>query len=151
MITKNLIQSQLVCAVCMTLLTASIISFGSCVQKSVTSGVERIEWSHVGIGGGSAQFNPSVSPHDENMAFVSCDMGGSFVTHDGGESWRMFNLDGLVRFFVFDPLDPDVVYAQSSGLYKSADKGLTWRLFYPKASDVVCKISKGDHDGIPGI
>ena len=145
--TKYLIQSRLVHVVCIMLLTTFIISCGQNVQKSDKFGNQRIEWTHTGIGGGGAQFNPAVSPHNENMAFVSCDMGGSFVTYNGGESWRMFNLGSMVRFFVFDPVDPDVVYAQSYALFKSNDKGLTWNLFYPRASDVVCKVSKGDHAG----
>ena len=59
----------------------------------------------LGPGGGGAQFNPTVSPHDANRVLVSCDMTGAYITHDGGKSWRMFNLRGVVDFFVFDPLD----------------------------------------------
>ena len=51
-------------------------------------------------------FNPTVSPHDKNTVLVSCDMTGAYITHDGGQSWRMFNLRGRVRFFAFDPIDP---------------------------------------------
>ena len=105
----------------------------------------RAEWSHVGPGGGGAQFNPTISPHDPKTVFVTCDMGGAFVTYDGGESWRMFNLSHSVEFFVFDPVDPDVVYAKSYALFKSSDKGLTWHLIYPHPSDVEYVLSKGDH------
>jgi hypothetical protein len=72
-------------------------------------------------------------------------MGGSFVTYNGGESWRMFNLSEMANFFVFDPVDPNVVYAQTYALFRSADKGLTWQLFYPKPGDVECIVSQGDH------
>ena len=125
-------------------LTLFIVSCGSNTQQE---GNRRIEWGHVGIGGGGAMFNPAVSPHNPDFAFVTSDMGGSFVTSNGGESWRMFNLGSQVRFFVFDPVDPNVVYAQSFGLFKSADQGLTWQLLYPHPSDVVCKVSRGDHAG----
>ena len=135
---------RLFCAVCVTLL---IISCSSGVKTSGVADGQRVEWSQVGIGGGGAQFNPEVSPHDANVAFVTCDMGGSFVTYNGGESWRMFNLGCMVRFFVFDPVDPNVVYAQSYGLFKSDDKGLTWNLLYPKASEVISIVSRGDHAG----
>ena len=104
-------------------------------------------WEHVGIGGGGAQFNPTISPHDPNFVFVSCDMGGSFVTYNGGELWRMFNLSRMCQFFVFDPVNPDVVYANSLGLFKSTDRGNTWNLFYPKPSEIVGLVSKGDHAG----
>ncbi len=60
----------------------------------------------IGPGGGGAMFNPTISPHDTNTALVSCDMTGSYITHDGGRSWRMFNLRGTTKFFVFDPLAP---------------------------------------------
>ena len=51
-------------------------------------------WGFVGPGGGGAMFSPTVSPHDPDFAFVSCDMTGSYITRDGGKSWRMFNLRG---------------------------------------------------------
>jgi len=104
-------------------------------------------WGHVGIGGGGAMFGPAVSPHDPAVAFVSCDMGGSFATYNGGESWRVFNLSSMVRFFVFDPINPDIIYARSIALFKSTDKGNTWELFYPKPADIEGIVSKGDHAG----
>jgi len=70
-------------------------------------------------------FWPAVSPGDPNYAYVACDMTGSYVTYNGGESWRMFNLRGPVRYFVFDPSDPDIVYAKSVALFKSSDRGQT--------------------------
>jgi len=60
----------------------------------------------IGPGGGGAMFNPTISPHDLNTVLISCDMTGSYITHDGGRTWRMFNLRGVVNFFVFDPQDP---------------------------------------------
>ena len=107
-------------------------------------------WEHVGIGGGGSMFFPTISPHDPDVVFLCCDMTGSYVTYDGGESWRMFNLPRKTfrttfPFFVFDPVDPDVVYANATGLFKSTDKGKTWSLFYPKPSEITGRVSKGDH------
>src|SRR6202790_3468426 len=90
----------------------------------------------IGPGGGGAMFHPTISPHDPNTVLVSCDMTGSYITHDAGKSWRMFNLRGVVRFFVFDPLDQKLIYAQSSGLWRSQDQGETWSLIYPQPSSV---------------
>ena len=56
-------------------------------------------------------FNPTISPHDTNTVLISCDMTGSYITHDGGTTWRMFNLRGVVDFFAFDPKDPESVVA----------------------------------------
>lgn len=81
-------------------------------------------------------FNPAISPHDPNTVLVSCDMTGSYITHDGGRQWRMFNLRGTVIFFAFDPGDPQVLYAMATGLWRSVDGGQTWRLLYPKPESV---------------
>jgi hypothetical protein len=90
-------------------------------------------------------FYPEVSPFNPDFAFVSCDMTGSYVTYDGGGTWRMFNLHGPVNYYVFDPNDSNTVYANAVGLFKSADKGKTWNLFYPSPSEITGIVSKGDH------
>jgi len=99
----------------------------------------------LGPGGGGAMFNPTISPHDPNTVLISCDMTGAYITHDGGQSWRMFNLRGVVRFFVFDPLDPQVMYAQATGLWRSTDAGDTWKLVYPKPSKITTIVMRSDH------
>src|SRR3989442_1753495 len=99
----------------------------------------------IGPGGGGAMFHPSISPHDTNTVMISCDMTGSYITHDAGKSWRMFNLRGVVEFFVFDPLDRKVIYAQSNGLWRSQDEGETWRLIYPSPSSVKSIKMSSDH------
>ncbi|PYU69212.1 MAG: hypothetical protein DMG49_13950, partial [Acidobacteria bacterium] len=72
-------------------------------------------------------------------------MTGSYITHDAGKSWRMFNLRGVVAFFVFDPLDRKIIYAQSNGLWRSQDEGETWRLIYPSPSSVKSIKMSSDH------
>src|SRR5215475_3324468 len=99
----------------------------------------------IGPGGGGAMFNPTISPHDVNTVLVSCDMTGSYITHDGGQSWRMFNLRGVVHFFVFDPHDPKTIYARAKGLWRSTDAGETWNLLYPKPSAVKGVRMASDH------
>ena len=100
----------------------------------------------MGPGGGGAMFNPTVNPSDPDNIFVSCDMTGSFVTYDGGEHWRMFNLRGVTEFYSFDRNDPDVVYAGTSNmLFKSNDQGVSWQTIYPRPEDIVAIFPKGDH------
>src|SRR5690242_896544 len=99
----------------------------------------------IGPGGGGAQFNPTVSPHDPNTVLVSCDMTGAYITHDGGKSWRMFNLRGTVKFLAFDPKDPHTIYADATALWRSTDSGETWALLYPKASQVTAIQMASDH------
>ena len=102
-------------------------------------------WRVVGPGGGGAMVVHAVSPHDPNLVFVSCDMTSSFVSTNGGQSWRMFNLRGQVKFYAFDPRDPKTVYAQSIGLFKSTDAGATWRLIHPVPGNVRGYVAQGDH------
>lgn len=99
----------------------------------------------VGPGGGGAMFHPLVSPHDAATALVACDMTGAYITHDGGRSWRMFNLRGVVRFFVFDPSLPGVIYAQNDNLWRSRDNGASWKLVWPAPSGIQDISMASDH------
>ncbi len=102
-------------------------------------------WSITGPGGGGAMFNPAVSPFDPDYAYVSCDMTGAYVTYNGGDSWRMFNLRSTVRWYVFDPQNEDVIYANSIALYRSTDRGKTWNIIYPDPAELTGVVSMGDH------
>src|SRR5882762_5000258 len=99
----------------------------------------------IGPGGGGAMFNPTISPHDANTVLISCDMTGSYITHDGGQTWRMFNLRGVVNFFVFDPLDSKTMYAHATALWRSTDGGEQWNLVYPSPSAVKGVKMNSDH------
>lgn len=111
----------------------------------VASGQRPGDFRVIGPGGGGAMFHPTISPHDADTVLVSCDMTGSYISHDGGKSWRMFNLRGVTEFFVFDPLDKNVIYAQATGLWRSRDTGETWDLVYPKPEAVKGVKMDSDH------
>ncbi len=53
-----------------------------------------------GIGGGGGFFSPVFSPYDENLLFVSCDMGGIYRSEDKGKNWKMLHWKD-------SPLQPD--------------------------------------------
>src|ERR1039457_4248808 len=89
-------------------------------------------WSIIGPGGGGSLLHPTGSQHDDRTALVACDMTGAYITHDGGATWRIFNLGEPVQFFVFDPLDANVIYANAGGVFRSADAGATWQRFFPR-------------------
>lgn len=100
-------------------------------------------WRVIGPGGGGGMFLPTINPRDTRCVLEYCDMTGAYISHDGGDSWRMFNLGGSVSFFLFDPTDPKVIYVKtsagvsqmandrsesSSALFRSTDAGVTWEL-----------------------
>ncbi len=99
----------------------------------------------IGPGGGGAMFHPTISPHDINTVLIACDMTGSYITHDGGQTWRMFNLRGVVDFFVFDPKDPKTMYAHATALWRSTDGGERWEVVYPSAASIKGVKMNSDH------
>jgi photosystem II stability/assembly factor-like uncharacterized protein len=125
---KTLAFIVLVAAICFVPLTAHAESF-----------------TVVGPGGGGAMFHATISPHDPSEALVACDMTGAYITHDGGHSWRMFNLRGVVSFFVFDPIQPHTIYAGTKGLWRSTDDGESWKLIWPSPSTVRGVNMSSDH------
>ena len=145
---RNFLQLIALCLALMAL-------FVSRVANSPSAGRDRIfrprldAWRILGPGGGGAQFFPAVSPHDPNLVLVACDMTGAYISEDGGKSWRMFNLRSPVKFFAFDPLDPQVIYAGAEVLWRSADRGRTWSLVYP--SDSGARIIMPDDHASPQV
>ena len=128
----------------------SLLTIGCTTMKNDTVKVKNPNgrndtWGFAGYGGGGAMFYPAVSPHNADYAYVACDMTGSFVTYNGGVSWRMFSLRGPVKFFVFDPVDSNIVYAKSIALFRSRDRGKTWNIVYPGLSEIKGFVAKGDH------
>ena len=81
--------------------TVLITLFLTCVEAQRPG-----DFRVIGPGGGGAMFNPTISPHDSNTVLISCDMTGSYITHDGGQNWRMFNLRGVVNFLPSIPSMP---------------------------------------------
>ena len=72
-------------------------------------------------------------------------MTGAYVTDNGGESWRMFNLGTDVDAFAFDPSNPDVMYAGTAALWQSRDRGHTWRMLFPDPAKNTRELMIGDH------
>src|SRR5579871_4115163 len=93
------------------------------------------DWQIIGPGGGGTFYNASISPHDPNLVFATTDMSECYVSENGGRTWRTFNLRSSCRF-VFDPKLPNRVYAMSTGLWRSDDRGHTWSMIYPEPSKV---------------
>ena len=95
----------------------------------------------VGPGGGGALYHPAINPQDANNFFITCDMGSSFVSHDGGKSFnslllgRGVSADGMPRWW-FTPHSENTVYATvGTVVYVSQDKGRTWDFMFPSKDD----------------
>ena len=103
---------------------------GATTQPQLSLTIQK-PWKILGPGGGGSMFHPAVSPHDPNLAVLHCDMTGAYITKDGGASWREFNLRTTLGAFAFDPVHAEVLYAGSDGVFRSDDRGQTWRLVFP--------------------
>ena len=113
-------------------------------------------FSPVGLGGGGAMFAPAVSPHDPNLLFVACDMGGVYRSADGGATWTMIDKRQLRDAngcpVVFHPKDAQVIFAASAsgGIQTSADRGVTWIVLcaHPPWGDARCTALEVDEDDV---
>jgi len=102
-------------------------------------------WHILGPGGGGTMIGPTISPHDPNLVVEHCDMTGAYITKDGGQSWRMFNLRGVVTTFAFDPRNSSVIDAGNRALWKSEDRGKSWRMVFPNPTKNTVEHMRGDH------
>jgi photosystem II stability/assembly factor-like uncharacterized protein len=129
---------------CLVLAAICTASSGAPAMVGATS-ARLDKWEIVGPGGGGTMTHPTISPHDSKVVLVGCDMTGAYITHDGGESWRMFNLGTGVSSFAFDPAHPDVIYAGNPALWRSADRGRTWQMVFPDPTRQTRELMAGDH------
>src|ERR671912_401183 len=103
------------------------------------------DWSKLGPGGGGATFFPTFSYHTEKEFLVRCDMTGSYLTKDGGESYHQINFPNGANSFAFDPHDNTTIYIGSSSLNRSTDGGKTWEQIFPVKEEIVSEKYEGDH------
>lgn len=52
-------------------------------------------WQSRGIGGGGALFYPEVNPHNTSELYITCDMGLTFHSTDGGRLWDIVDFHRL--------------------------------------------------------
>ena len=77
-----------------------------------------------------ATFFPTFSYKTEEEFLVRCDMTGSYLTKDGGESYHQINFPNGANSFAFDPHDTTTIYIGSSSLNRSTDGGKTWAKYF---------------------
>jgi len=123
------------------------------IFKSTDGGETWVRKDNGVIGENAISFrNFGVHPYNSNIVFAGAEVptgilgtsfdktkGKIYKTQDGGENWRsVCEVDNLVRFVLFDPTNPDVMYASTGifdreayngvgvGILKSTDGGETW-------------------------
>ncbi|MFI5459090.1 MAG: glycosyl hydrolase [Isosphaerales bacterium] len=139
------------------------VGYGDGVYKSIDGGAS---FSKVGLETSEHIAKVLIDPRNSSTVYVAAQgplwkSGGDrglYKTTDGGKTWKtvlMISVNTGVTDVVFDPRNPDVLYAAAyqrrrhvwtlidggpeSGLYRSTDAGQTWR-----------KINKGLPDGDKG-
>ena len=115
------------------------------IPFAMQRGVDKNGWRILGPGGGGAQYIPTIKPDDPNTALVACDMTGSYLTRDGGKTWKQLNFKVWAGAFAFDPNQPETIYVGATGLYCSKDTGETWKLVFPNPDAVTAEKNLGDH------
>src|SRR5690554_2347685 len=93
----------------------SLISLHSCTESEKDDRSVTYEWKVIGPGGGGGVMKPTISPHDDAIVMVHCDMTAAYLSHDGGANWTMKNLWNVPEDFEFDPVNPNIIYTATKG------------------------------------
>ena len=86
-----------------------------------------LSWTSIGPGGGGWIQAIACDPRDPQTIYLGCDVGGFYISRDGGLSWRIQN-EGLNNYFVeciaVHPTDSTIVLlGMEGGVFKSTDRG----------------------------
>lgn len=103
------------------------------------------QWRKLGPGGGGSTFVPVFAPGHADRFIVRCDMTGTYLTTDGGDSYQQVNFPNGSASYAYAPSDPRIIYMGSSVLHRSRDGGITWEQIFPKPAEVVETRYSGDH------
>lgn len=139
----------------LTILEAIALIFCSKIQA------EGVQWKLIGPGTRGTLHAPAFHPTNPNIFSIGVDMGLHFMTKDGGTTWEIFGKNVSSKYeysgypgyrgaheTVFDPLDPEIIWAGSThGIYKSDDGGDNWKfLFGGRASYFIGNIELDPSD-----
>ncbi len=103
---------------------------------------EKITWQPVGLGGGGGMFTPAISPHNSELMFVSCDMGGLYKSTNAGKSWELLNFRSMsssnTLTTVFHCTQGNILWDESGySLMMSEDTGKSWSKVWEFPADMI--------------
>ena len=113
-----------------------VLLFGLFLLQPVFSQNYPSSWESRGVGGGGAVYAPTISPHNPNEMYLTCDMSIAHHSTDFGQHWSIIPSSTLrtgrnasVQFTA----SPDTLYAMHRAAqtsvhtpYRSTNGGLTW-------------------------
>ena len=110
-----------------------LFAMAPAIAQERVSGLEvvPVEWRNVGPGGGGWVPAICASRHSPDRLWVGCDVGGVFLSEDGGRHYQTLNA-GLGNLFVKSicehPTNADLVLIGShGGIFKTTDRGRHWK------------------------
>ena len=139
---KKLILIALPVYLCWIIAVALTIQSCTTAVKQESS---QTQWEKMGPGGGGSTFIPTFSYHTPDKFLVRCDMTGTYLTYNGGISYRQINFTGGATCYAFDPNDSTTIYAGTATLNRSRDGGKTWECIFPRKNEIKSEIFIGDH------
>ena len=86
------------------------------------------KFRNIGIGGGGYMNGPAMSPYDNDFMYTDCDMGCSYITKDGGKSWKTIPFYEIAGASGIPAFDKQNIYLKGGGISVSSDKGETWKI-----------------------
>ena len=114
-------------------------------EKEPTNREATVHWDGLGPGGGGATYIPTFSYQRPEDFTIRCDMTGSYITHDGGQSYDQVNFPNGANAYAYDPFDPNSMWIGSVTLNHSTDGGKTWEIVFPKKEEIVKETYYDDH------
>ena len=92
---------------------------------------DEVRWKLLGPGGGGWIQSVAFDPKDPNTIYVGCDVGGFYVSFDGGKTFEIRN-NGLRDYFVeciaVHPQNPEIILlGTQGGIFRTTNRGKTWQ------------------------